>query len=97
MQEQLLILKKNGWIVNLLTLTQGQPDEKTKRINEWTKAANELAIDNYEILDLPNNPWEKVMNNNIVIGTTTLIVLKTLYKHQYKNTNLQFCLHTTLH
>lgn len=45
-------LKKNGWTVNLLTLTQGQPEEKATRGNEWSKAMKELAIDNYEILDL---------------------------------------------
>lgn len=58
-------LKKNGWTVNLLTLTQGQPDEKTVRKNEWTMAVNKLNIDNYEILDLPNNAWNNVMTNNI--------------------------------
>jgi LmbE family N-acetylglucosaminyl deacetylase len=58
-------LKKNGWRLNLLTLTQGQPDEKIIRKNEWTKAVNELAFDNYEISDLPNNSWDNVMRNNI--------------------------------
>lgn len=59
-------LKNNGWMVNLLTLTQGQPNEKTIRKNEWTKAVSELAIDNYEILDLPNNSWDNIMKNNII-------------------------------
>jgi len=58
-------LKKNGWTINLLTLTQGQPDEKTIRKKEWLKAVKELAIDNYEILDLPNNSWDNVIKNNI--------------------------------
>jgi N-acetylglucosamine malate deacetylase 2 len=58
-------LKENGWTVNLLTLTQGRPNEKIIRANEWKKAANELAIDNYEILDLPNNSWDNVISNNI--------------------------------
>lgn len=58
-------LKKNGWTVSLLTLTQGQPDEKVTRKGEWEQAAGELAIDHYEILDLPNNSWENIMANNI--------------------------------
>lgn len=58
-------LKKNGWTVNLLTLTQGQPEEKAIRKNEWLKAVNELAFDNYEILDLPNNSWDNVIKNSI--------------------------------
>ncbi len=58
-------LKKNNWIVNLLTLTQGQPNEKTTRKNEWSEAVKALAIDNYEILDLPNNSWDNIIKNNI--------------------------------
>lgn len=58
-------LKKNGWTINLLTLTQGQPNEKIIRKNEWSKAVKELAIDNSEILDLPNNSWNNVISNNI--------------------------------
>jgi LmbE family N-acetylglucosaminyl deacetylase len=58
-------LKQNGWSVHLLTLTQGQPDEKTIRKNEWTKAAHELNLDDYELLDLPNNAWDDIMSNHI--------------------------------
>lgn len=79
-------LKKNGWTVNLLTLTQGQLDEKTLRKNEWTKAVNILAVDNYEILDLPNNSWNNVMTNNIAFwynNTDSLekIVYKSIQKY----------------
>jgi len=74
-------LKKNGWTVNLLTLTQGQSDEKTIRKNEWTKALNELTLDNYEILDLPNNSWDNIISNNIIFWYDNLDSLeKIVYK-----------------
>jgi LmbE family N-acetylglucosaminyl deacetylase len=79
-------LKKSGWTVNLLTLTQGQPDQKTTRKNEWTKAVNELKVDKYEILDLPNNTWNNVMSNNITFwydnkDSLEKIVYKTIQKY----------------
>jgi LmbE family N-acetylglucosaminyl deacetylase len=49
----------------LLTLTQGQPDERTTRKNEWSEAVKALAIDNYEILNLPNNSLDNIIKNNI--------------------------------
>ena len=91
-------LKKNGWKVNLLTLTQGQPDEKTIRKNEWIKAVSELAIDKYEILDLPNNSWDNVIENNISFwydNTDSLenIIYKSIQKY---NPSLLFTYDTAL-
>jgi N-acetylglucosamine malate deacetylase 2 len=58
-------LKKKGWTIDLLTLTQGQPNERATRTNEWKNAVRALGVDNFEIMDLPNNPWENVLNNTI--------------------------------
>jgi LmbE family N-acetylglucosaminyl deacetylase len=58
-------LKECGWTINLLTLTQGPINERLIKLNEWKNAANVLHIDNYEILDLPNNSWDNVIADKI--------------------------------
>jgi LmbE family N-acetylglucosaminyl deacetylase len=61
----ILQLKESGWTIDLLTLTKGQLNEKNVRTNEWKNAVSILHIDNYEILDLPNNSWDNVQKNEI--------------------------------
>jgi len=58
-------LNKNGWTINLLTLAQGEPEQKSTRISEWKNSVGILQIDNYEILDLPSNSWDNVLKNDI--------------------------------
>lgn len=58
-------LKNNGWKIYLLTLTQGNNDEKEIRRAEWNAAGDIFGFDAKEIYDLPNNSWESVLNNTI--------------------------------
>lgn len=58
-------LKQQGWKVNLLTLTQGKPEEKEIRKAEWQNAVKALAIDGSQLLDLPNNSWEDIQANKL--------------------------------
>jgi N-acetylglucosamine malate deacetylase 2 len=59
------LLKQNGWKISLLTLTIGQPSEKSYRIEEWKNSCNILSIDHTEIHDLLNNSWKNVKENKI--------------------------------
>jgi len=59
-------LKKLGWKVNLLTLTQGStPEEKAMRKEEWKNAVEVLNLDDAQLLDLSNNTWDNVLANKI--------------------------------
>ena len=58
-------LKKSGWKINLLTLTQGDKSEKATRLKEWNNASDILGFDNREIYDLINNSWDDVLKNKI--------------------------------
>jgi LmbE family N-acetylglucosaminyl deacetylase len=59
-------LKQQGWKVNLITLTQGVPGEKEIRNKEWKNAMKKLSIDKGQIIDLPNNTWNDVMNDKLL-------------------------------
>jgi LmbE family N-acetylglucosaminyl deacetylase len=77
-------LKKSGWTINLLTLTQGQSNEKTIRRTEWTNAVRELSFDNFEILDLPNNSWDNVINNKITFWYNNMDSLESIIFNSIK-------------
>jgi N-acetylglucosamine malate deacetylase 2 len=59
-------LKKQGWEVNLLTLTQGNTGEEAVRSKEWEEAVKRLGIDHHTLLQLPNNPWENITKGQLV-------------------------------
>jgi len=58
-------LKQTGWTINLVTLTQGEASEKAVRREEWKASVRALGIDNFELMDLPNNSWNEVMSDSI--------------------------------
>lgn len=62
----ILELKKCNWTINLVTLTRGQLNEKTTRLEEGKKTSAIFKIDNREFYDLPNNSWENVIKNDII-------------------------------
>jgi LmbE family N-acetylglucosaminyl deacetylase len=83
----ILQLKDSGWTIDLLTLTQGPLNEKIVRTNEWKNAVSILHIDNYEILDLPNNSWDNVRKDEIDFwfdhqDSIENIIYKTIQKYK---------------
>ena len=79
-------LKEKGWRVNLLTLTKGQPDVEGLT-DELKNAGTVLGLDDHEILDLPNNSWDTVLDNTIDFwneNTDSIenIIYKSILKHK---------------
>ncbi len=80
-------LKQSGWQVDLLTLTRGQPEEKSIRSEEWRRAVRSLHVDNSELLDFTNNSWDSVLANKISFwydhrDTLEHVILRTIQKYR---------------